>query len=192
MPLSDEGARALEQKVRARAKEKHISEFEAVKELLAETFDNDEEEVLRQWWFQLHPRAETKNPAVRISKYFAVDRPVLGMVMWFVIAGYAVGVLKLLLFGYYVLGSTLALPLLAFYALAAPDIVRTVYRCFLPFEEHVKRTVDDMRPRFVENCRIIGDDPVEAELNASEHLEAFRSFMLEGLEDKRGWFQRKK
>jgi hypothetical protein len=178
MAMSDEQARALEAKVRDRAKEKKISEFEAVKELLAETFDNDEEEVLQHWWFQLHPRKQPRNPAIRISRYFAVDRPVLGMWMWLVIAGYTVGFSQLLLHGYYILGASLALPLLAFYALMAPDMARTMYRCFLPFREHVKRSVDDMRPRFVENRRIMGDDPIEAELHASEDMEACRSFML--------------
>ena len=192
MPLNEEGARALEQRVRTRAGEKKISHFNAVNELLSETFDNDEEEVLQQWYFQLHPRAQPKNPVMRLSRYFAVQRPVLGIYVMFAIAGYAVGVLQLFLSGYYLLGSVLALPLLAFWAGAAPDMAKAVYRSFLPFREHVKRTVDDMRPRFVENCRIMGDNPVEAELHASEHLETLRSIMLQGLEEKRRWLRKKR
>jgi hypothetical protein len=180
MAMSEEQATALERKVRERAKEKKISHFEAVNDLLPETFDYDEEAVLQMWRFQLHPRKQPRNPVMRISRYFAVERPVLGIYVMFGIAGYAVGVLQLFLSGYYMLGSVLALPLLAFWAGAAPDTAKAVYRCFLPFTEHLKRNIDDMRPRFVENCRIQGDTPLEAELNASEQLEQLRSFMLEG------------
>jgi len=180
MALSEEQTKTLERKVRERAKEKKISHFEAVNELLPATFDYDEEEVLQMWRFQLHPRKQSRNPVMRISRYFAVERPVLGIYVMFGIAGYAVSVLQLFLSGYYILGSVLAVPILAFWAGAAPDTVKAIYRGFLPFTEHLKRNIDDMRPRFVENCRILGDTPLEAELNASEQLDYFRSFMLEG------------
>jgi hypothetical protein len=60
-----------------------------------------------------------------------------------------------------------------------------VYRCFLSPKEQVKWMIGDRRPRFVENSQIRGDAPLGAEIHASELLEYFRSFMLEGA-DKSG------
>ena len=181
MAMTEERTKALEQNVRNRAKEKKISHFDAVKELLTETFDNDEEELLQCWWFQLHPRKHPRNPFERMARYFANERPGLGFGVLLLLGAYPTGVVYLLTHGHVLLGLALAAPLLLWYAGNYQMFIH-IYRCFLPMKEQINRQMNDLRPRFVEDCRILGDDPVEAELNASERLEFFRSIMLEGAE----------
>jgi hypothetical protein len=179
MHISEERARQLEQNIRDRAKEKKISHFDAVNELLPQTFDNDEEELLQIWRFQLHPRKQPRNPVERMSQYFANDRPTLGLVVLVLLALYPSGVIYLSTHGHWLVGACLAVPLVLWYAGSYKAGI-AMYRSFLPFKENLKRNIDDMRPRFVENNQILGNDAIDAELNASEQLEQLRSFMLAG------------
>lgn len=179
--MDEERLESMREVVHTRAKEKHISLFEAASELAHETWDYDEEEIYNLWRAELLPRKQPRNPLQRLSKYLAERHPYLG---WIAFAGLGMA-----------LGATALKPgygfifypvagFLLLWLISHREIAAEFFYTFRPYNVWVDRHASKMHLAMVDDLVTLGHSLEEAENAADAFTAEFRSDMLRNRQGK--------